>query len=108
MRRVVSKALTNMNDPENALIIVTADAKAIDAMQYVNGKKNPVPSLSSSRWKTERISGARLYLEKMLPARSRVGQNYLNNIITKEEFLLPIYNPFMLTSFHPPRNNNLN
>ena len=49
MRRAVSKALTNMNDPENALIIVTANAKAIDAMQCMNSKKNPVPSLSSLR-----------------------------------------------------------
>ena len=29
-----------MNDPENSLIIVMADAKAIDTIYYVNGKRS--------------------------------------------------------------------
>ena len=100
MRRAVSSALNNMVDPENALIIVTAGAKAIDATHGIN-VKNPVPSLSSSKWKTERISGGRLYFEEML---SRSRQSYLSTINNKEDFLPQVYNPFVLTSLRPPRN----
>jgi len=107
MRRAVSSALSNMNDPENALIIVTAGPKAIDVTQHAGGKKNPIPSPSSPKWNTERISGARLYFEDMLPSRSRVRQTYLTNMVIKEEFLPPVYNPFVLTSLRPPRTTSV-
>jgi insulysin len=57
----------------------------------------------SSKWNRENISGARVYFQEMLPLKSRVEQTLLTKIISKEELLRPIYNPFVLTSLRPPR-----
>jgi len=102
MRRTLSSALSKMSDPEEALIIITAGDKALTTTQSGIGNE-PIPSLSSSKWKRECITGARIYFEEMLPLKSRVEQAVLTKIISKEELLPPVYNPFVLTSLRPPR-----
>ncbi len=105
MRRAVSSALARMSDPEDALIIVTAGDDAI-AYCKNSGQSDPIPPLSSSKWKTEKISGARIYLEDMLQSRSSrlfLEEAILSRIITKEELLPPQFNPLVPTSLRPAR-----
>lgn len=102
MRTTLSSALSIMSDPEEALIIITAGDKAITMTQSGIGN-DPIPPVLSSKWNRENISGARVYFQEMLPLKSRVEQTLLTKIISKEELLRPIYNPFVLTSLRPPR-----
>ena len=108
MRRAVSSALSSMSDPEDAIIIVTAGTNGI-AMSRRSPAKHPIPPISSSKWKREKISGAQVYFEDMLQSRSRVGQPFLANapVSIQEDFLPPFYNPFVLTSLRPPRPSHL-
>ena len=105
MRRSVSSALARMSEPDDALIIVTARSKTIAISQSGVGNE-PIPSLSSSKWKRENISGASVHFEEMLPLKSKVEQAVLTKIISKEELFPPVYNPFVLTSLQPPRATN--
>ena len=102
MRRAVSSALSNMSDPDNALIIATAGDKAI-AMTRTAGQNDSLPLPSSSKWNREKLSGAKLYLEDMLQFRSQFEQSILTNIISREELLRPVYNPFLPAFIRPPR-----
>lgn len=103
MRRAVSTALSDISDPEDALVIVTAGASAI-AMTRTSPVKHPIPPIASSKWKTERISGAQVYFEDMLQSRPWIGQALVVNSVTPQgDFLPPVCNPFELTSLRPPR-----
>mmetsp|Transcript_6686 Transcript_6686/g.9635 ORF Transcript_6686/g.9635 Transcript_6686/m.9635 type:complete len:435 (-) Transcript_6686:69-1373(-) len=105
MRRAVCSSLSSMSDPDNALILVLAGSKAISMTQKGVGV-NQIPSPTSSKWKREIVSGASLYFEDMLQPRSIDGLGYLNTFVNKEDFVPPVYNPFVPPSLYPNRNLN--
>lgn len=102
LRREVSSTLSMMSDPENALIIATAGDNAI-TISNTGLINDPALALSSPKWITEPISGARIYFEDMLQRKSRVEQLVLSKIVSRDELLPPIFNSLVPTALRRAR-----
>jgi len=101
LQRATVSALTAMSDPENAVIIASAGNKALTRTGLLDEQ---LPPLSSPRWLTEPISGARFYFDDMfkLSAR-RLEELVLTKLIDAEELQRPVLNPLIPPTLRPSR-----
>jgi insulysin len=101
LRRITISAINQISEYENAVIIVTAGNRALDVSSSAFEEK--LPPLSSPRWLTEPVSGARFCFVDMLPLPSRLEELVLTKIIDSEELLPPVLNPLAPASVRKPR-----
>jgi insulysin len=96
LRRALSEALIMMRDPANAVIIISAGEKAVSASRSVVLSET-LPAISSGRWITEPVSGARIIFEDFLQFKS-ISKQVLTRIINREELIKPVFNPLIPTT----------
>jgi insulysin len=100
LQRAVNVALSSMNDPENTVIIATAGKKAMGKSGLVD---EGLPPLDSPRWRTEPVSGAKIYYDDMLRLSARVEELVLKRLIDNQELQGPVQNPLVPAILRPPR-----
>lgn len=105
LRRAVSSTLKMMCDPQNSLIIVTAGDKAIATANKAL-LSDSIPSLTSSKWLNEPVSGARLYFEDMMQVKSKVELIVLSRIVNRNELTPPTYNSLVPTVLRQARSES--
>lgn len=85
LRKVVCETLEWMSQPDNALIIVTANEKTLRAMRI---------SGNDREWLVEPISGARFIFDDIVRQRS-VLRNLVAESVGQQELLPPFFNPLV-------------
>ena len=95
LRKSLLTTLAMMNDPDSAVVIVTASAKSL--------LPSGLPPLTSRKWNTEPVTGGRFLFEDMLGLASRVEERILTRVIAREELLPPSLNPLVPLALRPAR-----
>jgi insulysin len=96
LRRSLSETLIMMSNPANAVMIITAGEKTASASRSAVLSET-LPPLSSGRWITEPVSGARIIFEDFLQFKS-ISKQVLTRIINREELIKPLFNPLIPTT----------
>eukprot|EP00977_Amphora_coffeiformis_P004482 scaffold965_cov158-Amphora_coffeaeformis.AAC.6 len=96
LQKSVSVTLQLMSDPGNAVVIASANRKALDLAKLP-------PIESSRRWRTEPLSGGRFIYDDMLGLTSRIEELVLTRLVDREELLRPVINPLVPIILKPPR-----
>lgn len=91
----LSKTLSMMSDPDTAVVIVTAGAKALS--------ESKLPALTSNKWIAEPISGSQFIYDDMLGLPTQVEELVLNRLINREELIPPALNPLVPLALRPAR-----
>jgi insulysin len=100
LQKAVLSTLLKMANPSKGLVIATAGSQVLAQSE---GKEDAIPPLSSLKWQTEPITGARFYFEDMLKTSSKVEQVVLKRIINRNELSPPVINPLVPSTIRPPR-----
>ena len=93
IRRAVAYKLTLISDPTKATVIITTTSRNI-----ANSKNNlveaTIPPITSSRWKTEAVSGAK-YLEEDTMRVIGIFEEWIANRLDEDEIQAPVPNPLI-------------
>ena len=101
IRRAIAYKLTVISDPTKATVIITTTSRNI-----ANSKNNlveaTIPPITSTRWKTEAVSGAK-YLEEDTLRVIGIFEEWIANRRDDDEIQAPVPNPLIPTKLRPAR-----
>ncbi|GKZ00602.1 hypothetical protein MPSEU_001012400 [Mayamaea pseudoterrestris] len=100
LQRETLKVLSELTDPDNAIIIASAGSKALVGFGFSDEKPLVLPS---PRWLTEPRTGARFCFDDMFKFASRLEVFLLRRIVDEQELELPVLNPLVPATLRQPR-----
>lgn len=102
LRKAISEILMVMVDPRRAITIITASNKAILQSRFSLVDDPIPPPLIGSRWKVEKLSGARYLTDNMQSIYGHI-EEWIVNRLDEDSMRPPTYNPLMPLKLRPPR-----
>jgi len=94
LRRAVAETLSIMQQPTEAIVIVSASAKSVTLSRNRSFFNQALPPISSGLWKEEPISGARYHVEDMLGIAGK-AQMWVADKTAADEIGPPAFNPLI-------------
>jgi insulysin len=107
LQREMSKTISRIMDPNKAVIIATASPAVVAASFLKNDDTAllsiPLGSSSSLQWRKEPVSGAAFLFDDMLKSSTRLENQVLKRIVSRDELLPPFVNPLVPAKIEPAR-----
>ena len=101
IRRAIAYKLKVISDPTKATVILTTTSRSLSRSNSML-VEGAIPRITSPRWRTEAVSGAKYFEEDMMRV-TGIFEEWIANRLDEDELQPPVPNPLIPSILRPAR-----